>query len=169
MDELIPSKDKREFFMRAVYLAADLSKDPRTRIGGILVKNDTIISTGFNGFARKVRDLKERWNDKEQKYSYVVHGEENTILNAARLGVSTMGATLYTPGQPCSSCTKTLINAGVVKVVTHCQWPNLIHSDKWVESIKLSHIMMKEAGIELEWFDKELGIKGYLDGKEILV
>ncbi|MFA5234033.1 MAG: dCMP deaminase family protein [Sulfurimonas sp.] len=165
----IPTPDKRETFMRAVYLHASSSKDPRTKIGAVLVKDDNIISTGFNGFPRKVKDYEDRYNDKEIKYSFIVHGEQNAVLTAARLGINTYGSTLYSNGIPCCSCMKAIIQAGCCKVVVHKQWPNLTYSPKWVEATRISEIMMNEAGIELEWFDKILNINGFLDGKEIAV
>jgi len=165
----IPTQDKRETFMRAVYLHALSSKDPRTKIGAVLVRENNIISTGFNNFPRKVKDYEERYTDRITKYSFIVHGEHNAILTAARLGTNTLGSTLYTQGVPCCECMKSIIQAGCVKVVVHKQWPNLDYSEKWVEATRISKIMVDESGVELEWFDKKLGIIGFFDGKEINV
>ncbi len=165
--DIIPTKDKRDKFMRQVYDWADLSKDPRTKIGAILVKNDVPISNGYNNFPRKVLDLRSRYENKEEKYKYIVHAERNAIYNAAKLGHSTDGAILYTQGIPCAECMQGVINAGIVKVVCHKQWPNLTHSEAWVKSTEISNQMMKEAGIILEWLDKPLNVTGFLDGKEL--
>lgn len=167
--DIIPTKDRHELYMRAVYLNAEYSKDPKTRIGAVLVKNDTIISCGFNSFPRKVRDLVERYNDRELKHLYVTHGETNCLLNAARHGINTFGSVIFTQGIPCSECSKNCIQAGVSRIVVHKQWPNLTHSEKWVKSTRISEIMLKEAGVEIEWFDKRLGMTGWLDGKEVKV
>src|SRR4051812_7310796 len=95
-----PSDD--EFFMRHAYLAATKSKDPRTKIGAVLVKDREIISQGFNGFPRKVNDLDAaRW-ERPRKYDYVAHAEHNSVLNCARKGISSLGATCYTNGLPCN-------------------------------------------------------------------
>lgn len=169
MDVIIPTKDKRIKFMRMVYDWADLSKDPRTKIGAIIVKDDIPIGSGYNNFPRKVKDLKERYDNKEVKYQFVCHSELNSILNAARLGNSTLGTTLYTQGIPCCECAKAIINAGIIKVVCHGQWPNLFYSEHWVKSTNISKQMFEEAGVEIEWLNEELGMEGFLDGKLIKV
>ncbi len=149
-EELIPTKDKREIFMRAVYDWATQSKDPRTKIGAVIVSGDVPISSGFNNFPRKVKDLKSRYEDRETKYKFIVHAEHNAILNAARLGHKTEGATLYTQGIPCKECMKAIINAGIKKVICHSLWPNLYYSQTWVDSVSISKIMMEEAGVKLK-------------------
>lgn len=169
MGKIIPTKDIQETFMRSVYDWASRSKDPRSRIGAVIVRGEISISSGYNNFPRKVLDLEERYLDKETKYSFILHAEHNAILNAAKLGHSTDGAAMYTQGIPCRECCKAVINAGISKIICHKQWPNLTYSPAWVESIKLTEIMMEEAGIELEWFDKVLGVQGFLDGKVINV
>lgn len=168
-DEEIPSKDKRELFMRAVYENASFSKDPRTKIGAVLTLDDCFISSGFNGFPRKVRDFKSRYEHRETKYKFICHAEANAVFTAARLGRATLNTTLYTQGVPCQECCKALIQAGISKIIVHEQWPNLTYSEKWVEAVKISLQMMEEADIELEFFNKELGLQGFLDGKFINV
>lgn len=168
-DPVIPSKNPRETFMREVYLHASDSKDPRTKIGAVLTIDDRLISTGFNGFPRKVKDYRKRYDDRETKYKFICHAEANSVSTAARLGRATLGTTLYTQGIPCQECCKALIQAGVKRFIVHKQWPNLTYSEKWNEAVAISTIMMEEAGIELEIYDKILGVKGFLDGKEIEV
>jgi dCMP deaminase len=158
-----------EWFMNFVYLAARKSKDPKTKIGAVLVKNNEPIAICYNGFPRGVKDSPERYHDRELKRRMVCHAEENVTYLAAKRGVSTVGATLYTQGVPCSECTKGLINAEISKIIVHKQWPNLMHSPEWVSSIELSHVMLKEAGVEVLSFDRVLGTKGFLDGKVIEV
>ena len=155
--------------MKQVYLAAERSKDPRTKIGAVLVKEKNIIGTGYNGFARNVLDLPERYNDKETKYSFVVHAEDNAVLTCSRLGISTLGSVLYTNGIPCRECTKSVIQGGIKEIVVHRHWPNLTHSTNWIESIRISRVMLKEAGIKIRWLKEKLDMKGYLDGKIINV
>lgn len=170
ISEIIHSPiSKDELFMREVYLVASRSRDPRTKIGAILVKDDDVISSGFNDFPRKVDNLKYRYEDRETKYSFIVHAEHNAILNAARKGQSTLDSTLYTNGIPCCECAKACIQAGITKIICHSQWPNLTHSDKWIKSVALTDVMFKESQIKVEWFDKKLNVIGFLDGKEINV
>ena len=155
------------WFMKQVYLAAEKSKDPSTKIGAVLVRDNHIISTGFNGFPIGVLDKKNRYADREVKYDLVVHAEDNSVLSAARFGISTLGTILYTQGVPCNECAKSVIQAGVKKVVYHTQWPLLTNSISWVEACKISSIMLEEAGVKVEDFNQELGLKGWLDSKEI--
>lgn len=161
--------DIDEYFMRMVYLVAQRSSDPRTKIGSVLVRDKYVISTGYNQMPRGVNDLDERYNNRELKNKMIAHSEFNAIIQAARNGISTLNSTLYSQGIVCSNCCKAIINGGVRELVVHSFWPNLIHSKEWVESINLSKLMLNEAEIKIRTFDKELGIKGFLDGKEILV
>lgn len=155
--------------MSMVYLVAAKSKDPRTKIGAVLVKDKHIISTGFNGFPIGVEDKLERYLDRETKYKFVAHAEANSIFTAARFGIATNNSTLYTQGIVCNECCKSIIQGGVTQVVVHKLWPNLIHSPAWIESINISKIMLKEAGIKIKWLNKQLNMTGFLDGKLIKV
>ncbi len=152
------------WFMKQAYLVAEKSKDPSTKIGSIIVKDNHIISSGFNGFPIGVQDLPERYNDRELKYKFVVHSEANAVLSAARFGTSTLGTTLYTQAIPCHDCAKSIIQGGIRKIVVHTKWPNMSHS-KWVESMKISGIMLTESGIEIRYVDEILNVLAYLNGK----
>lgn len=184
-----------EYFMKMVYLVASKSKDPRTRIGSVLVKDKNIISTGYNGICRGVLDPSDdnstrelyckmfnefkfpenlyQRQEKPFKYSWYEHGERNSIYAAARNGVSTLGSTLYSQGVPCCDCGRACIQAGIKEIVVHGKWPrnglNIEYKDSWSESIEISIQMFKEAGIGVLLLDKELGLEGYLDGNVIKV
>lgn len=158
-----------EYFMRLVYLTASRSKDSRTKIGAVLVKGGEVCSSGFNGFPRKVKDLEERYNNRDLKLRMVAHAEFNCLINAARLGISTLNTILYTNGIVCSECCKAVIQSGVKEIVVHSSWPNLTHSPQWVFSIELSKMMLEEVNIPIRVFDKILNMQGFLDGKIINV
>lgn len=136
--------------MKHVYLIATKSKDPRTHIGAILVRDGIIISEGYNGFARGVKDFEDRYLDRETKYKLVVHGEANAVLNAARHGISTKDSICYTQGMPCCECCKTLIQAGIKEIVIHELWPS--SGLKWEESAKWSRMMCEESGVNVRTF-----------------
>lgn len=155
--------------MRQVYLVASKSKDLRTRIGAVLVKDNRIISQGYNGICMSVNDNVQERNERPMKYLYYAHAEANSVFSCARFGVSSLGSTIYTQGVPCANCTQAVIQAGVSRVIVHKQWPNLIHSKQWIESIGASCQMLEEAGIPIIRFDKELGLQGFLDGSVINV
>ena len=122
------------------------SKDPSKKIGAIAVGDKgQILSQGYNGFPRGVKDTNERYNDREEKYKYVVHGEMNCIYNACNSGVSLNGATLYVTGLPvCSECAKGIIQVGIKKVVM--EYPKDI-PPTWEKSVQLTKQMFLEANV----------------------
>lgn len=92
------------------------------QIGAVLVLDNQIISTGYNGPARGVTHCKEclRINlhhNELREECPAVHAEVNTVVSAARRGVSIKGATLYSKFFPCSECLSILINAGIEKII----------------------------------------------------
>jgi dCMP deaminase len=125
---------------------ATWSKDPSKKIGAIAVGDKgQILSQGYNGFPRGVKDTDNRYDVREEKYKYVVHGEMNCIYNACNSGVSLNGATLYVTGLPvCSECAKGIIQVGISKVVM--EYPKDI-PDNWKESMILTQQMFLEAGV----------------------
>lgn len=157
--------------MRHVYLISSKSKDTRTKIGAILVKDNSIISQGYNGIPRNVEDKIERF-EKPIKYAFLEHGERNAIYHCARHGISSMDTTMYTNGIPCVDCGRAIIQAGVKEVKVHKQWQDWegqLYRTKWEDSAKISKIMFNEAGIKLTIFDKELKVKSLLDGRVVEV
>lgn len=154
--------------MRHQYLASEKSKDPSTKIGAVLVRGDNIVSIGYNGFPRGINDSPDRLNDREEKYFYVVHAEANAILNAARNGIATKGATLYTSGMPCNECAKAIIQAGVQTVYLHKQYPSLSHG-KWSKSVSKAQEMFREAGVFVTQFDQPLNINCIINGETVNV
>lgn len=121
------------------------SKDPSRKIGAIAVgSKGQVLSQGFNGFARGIKDHDSRYNDRIEKYKYVVHGEMNCIYNACLNGVSLDESTLYVYGLPvCSECAKGVIQVGIKKVIMQYEDCN----KQWEDSYKLTAEMFKEAGI----------------------
>lgn len=158
-----------ELFMRQAYLVSRRSKDPKTKIGAVLVKKGESdpSSSGYNGFPRGISDLEDLYLNRESKYQLIVHGEANCIFNAARKGVSTVGSIIYTQAPVCNECAKAIIQAGISEVIYHKQYPKLGHLTKWVESCKLGASMLEEVGIKTREFDGVLGFQTLLDGKLI--
>jgi dCMP deaminase len=153
-----------EVFMRQVYLSALQSLDPRTKIGAVLVKDRIAISMGYNGLPRGVKDLEERYLDRELKLKLICHAESNSVLNSILNGISPRDSTCYSNGLPCSECAKTLIQSGVKEIVVHKQWPY-----QTPVGVEYSKLMLNEAGINIRYFDKRLRLIGYWDGKAVEV
>lgn len=141
-------KSKR--FLEIAGHVAQWSKDPRTKVGAVLVGNkDQIISQGFNGFPRKIEDTEERLHDRTLKNKLVIHAEANAVFNAIFNGASTEGATIYVSGLPCChECAKVIIQTGISKVVMDSSPDD--SPEPWDESGKLALELFREAGVECE-------------------
>lgn len=135
------SKWDERFINLARHVAA-WSKDPSTQVGAVLVRPDrTVAALGFNGFARKVEDSKERYADRPTKYEMIVHAELNALLNTRE---SVEGYALYvTPLPPCAQCTAAIIQRGIGRVVID----RLKSADHWDEKFEISRTMFAEAGV----------------------
>lgn len=115
-------KDEHKLFMSIAQLFAEQSTCDRAMVGAVLVRDGRIISTGFNGSLSK----QPHCSDKNVGHLMVeghcirsVHGEMNTIIFAAKNGIETKGAVIYTTHYPCLHCLKMLIGAGIKKVYYH--------------------------------------------------
>jgi dCMP deaminase len=133
------------------------SLDPSTKVGAVIVgKNGQIISQGYNGFPRGVKDSPERLNTREEKYKYVVHAEMNCIYNACRNGASLNDTTLYVYGLPvCSECAKGVVQVGISKVIM--QHPAVI-PQHWEEKVLISKTIFNEAGVTFLRYDENYEI-----------
>jgi dCMP deaminase len=142
-----------EYFINIAEQVKLKSKDNNTKIGVVLVgKNNEIVSTGYNSFPRGINDAVVERQEKPEKYFWFEHAERNCIYNAARIGVSTLGTTMYmTCGISCADCARAIISAGVEKIVLRGGKGAM--SPKWQESAERSNQMFKEAGIIVEFFD----------------
>jgi dCMP deaminase len=106
-----------DFFLSMAGLHAARSKDPTTQVGCVIVGPDKEVrSTGYNGLPRGVEDLPERM-ERPGKYLWTSHAEENAVAQAARVGVSLKGCTAYVTHVPCARCARSLIQAGVTRIV----------------------------------------------------
>lgn len=100
-------------------VAASLrSHDTQTKVGGILVKNDTgmIVATGHNGFVRGAKD-KDLPTTRPDKYEYMVHAEENLLAHSAKSGISVDKCTLIITLSPCQKCLRLMWQAGITTVI----------------------------------------------------
>lgn len=108
-----------QFFMGIAELASRRSKDPNTRHGACIIDpiNKKVLSVGYNGFPRGCSDDDFPW-DRELKYSYVVHAEQNAIYNS---NGNLQGSILYLYSErgyyPCCDCAKGIIQTGIKEVV----------------------------------------------------
>ena len=125
------------------------SKDPSTKVGAIVVgEHGQLLSQGYNGFPRGIKDSDERLNNRERKYELVVHAEMNAIYNASLTGVSLRDSTLYVYGCPvCNECAKGIIQVGIKKVVAVRPKDMPVVLKRWDESIKVAGALFREAEV----------------------
>ena len=123
------------------------SKDPSTKVGAVVIGNNgEVLTQGYNGFPRSIKDTPQRLKDREKKYNLVVHAEMNAIYNASLNGVSLKGSTLYVYGLPiCNECAKGVIQVGIDKVIATRPAD---YNKEWDESIKDAKALFKEAEVE---------------------
>jgi len=142
-----------EYFYKIADQVKEKSKDSRTKIGAVIVgKDKEIVSTGYNSFPRGIEDNKKERQERPEKYYWFEHAERNAIYNAALIGVSTKGCTMYlTCGIPCADCARGIINAGISKVFIMKEGG--AQSKKWEESANRSREMFNEAGVKIEWYN----------------
>ena len=143
---LLQSKEWSDKYIQLAKQISTWSKDPSTKIGAVVVGDDgQILSQGFNGFPRGIKDSHERLNDRERKYKLVVHGEMNAIYNACLNGVSLKNSTIYVYGLPiCNECAKGIIQVGIKKVVARRPKE---YNEAWEESINGAKALFKEADV----------------------
>ncbi len=129
--------DKTRYYLEIARSVAKRSPCTRRKVGAIIVRNDVIVSTGYNGPPRGsvncdevgcLKDLVKAPHGTAWEVCPAVHAEENAVINAARQGTSVVGGTMYVseeylvkaPSQAsttCQRCRRLLINAGIEKVV----------------------------------------------------
>lgn len=141
-----------KWYNRYMSLAEEIStwsKDPNTKVGAVIVgSKGQILSQGYNGFPRGIKDTPKRLNDRDTKLKLVVHAEMNAIYNASYSGVSLDGSTMFVYGLPvCSECAKGVIQVGISKIIIKEEF--IEARPHWTESWKMSEEMFKESGVKI--------------------
>jgi len=151
MMDLRPEWD--EYFMEIATLVASRSTCMRRQVGCVVVKERRILSTGYNGAPSGVTHCHETGcrradegipSGERAELCRGVHAEQNAIIQGARHGVALRGATVYVTTQPCSICTKMLINAGIEEIIFDGEYPD-----------ELSQRLLKEAGVFCHKYKKQ--------------
>jgi dCMP deaminase len=109
--------DWNTYFMNIARQAATRSTCDRKQVGAVIVRDRTILSTGYNGSIRGMPHCDDVGHQMEGGHCVAtVHAEANAIIQAAKNGVRIDGGELYTTASPCWNCFKLLANAGICKV-----------------------------------------------------
>jgi dCMP deaminase len=145
-----PRPSWTEYFLKLTLEVATRSTCRRARHGALVVRDKTILSTGYNGAPRRMKDCAELGECYRETHKVKAgeryetcrsaHAEMNAIAQAARSGACIEGATIYVTDLPCAICSKLIINAGIVEVVFK-------NSGRYVS--RDSHLILDEAGIHI--------------------
>ncbi|MGL4790891.1 MAG: deoxycytidylate deaminase [Anaerotignaceae bacterium] len=137
-----------EYFMEIAEIVKTRSTCLRRQVGAVIVRDNRIITTGYNGSPTGTYHCSDKGtcpriemnipSGERHELCRALHAEQNAIIQAANMGVSTDNSTLYVTTQPCVICAKMCINAGIKKIVYKGPYPD-----------KLSIEMLNEAKVEL--------------------
>jgi dCMP deaminase len=138
------------YFLSVAESVAGASKDPSTKVGAVIVRNDrTFVSFGYNGFPRGIADTAERLNDRTIKNDLVVHAEVNAIVTARE---PLRGACIYIwPFLSCKKCALTVIQSGISRVVAPYN-----DNERWAASFKEAQDLYDEAGVSWKLIDMKV-------------
>jgi dCMP deaminase len=107
-----------EYFMNIARVVASRSTCDRKFVGAVIVRDKTILSTGYNGSIRGMPHCTEVGHMMEDGHCVAtIHAESNAILQAAKNGVAIDGASIYVTASPCWNCFKQVANAGIRRIV----------------------------------------------------
>lgn len=143
-----PSWD--EYFMEIADLVKTRSTCLRRQVGAVIVKENRILTTGYNGVPPKathcenVGCLREKLNvpsGQRHELCRALHAEQNAVIQAAKNGIQIDGSTIYITAQPCIICAKILIASGIKRIVFKGDYPD-----------ELSLEMLRESEIEVVRF-----------------
>ena len=123
-------------YLRMADTWAELSHCARKKVGAIIVKDDAIISDGYNGTPAGFDNSCE--TDNGETHWFVLHAEANAILKVAKSTNNCAGATLYLTLSPCKDCSKLILQAGIKLLVYRNHYRDTVGVD-----------FLQEAGIEV--------------------
>ena len=136
----------KDYFFGFADLASKRSTCLRRQIGAVLVKDNMVIATGYNGTPRGLKHCSETGcirtdenipSGQRHELCRGLHAEQNAIIQAAKNGVNVDGSHLYCSTKPCVICTKMIINAGIKKVFYQHDYDD-----------KLADQLVKESDVE---------------------
>lgn len=135
--------------LRFLKMAAEIStwsKDPSTKVGAVIVDQERhVVSTGYNGFPKGVKDSLALYEDRKEKYPRIIHGDMNALLRAR---CDLRGHTMFLwPMMPCQACAIHIIQVGITRVVAPTF--TVERAARWEELSSVTVKLFREAGVEL--------------------
>lgn len=128
IERKVPRPTWDEYFMKMAALVAERSTCLRHHVGAVIIKSKQVLTTGYNGAARGMKDCIQLGCIKDEKglasgtgheVCRAIHAEQNAIIQAGFHGISINGGTLYCTHTPCGVCAKMIVNAGIKEVITY--------------------------------------------------
>lgn len=158
-----------KYLRKALLFGMERSDDPRTKVGALIVRNDTPGGSilGANRMPRGVRQTPGR-HTPSQKHSFIEHAERDVIYGAAREGFRTDGCVMYAPWFACCDCARAVIESGIREIVGLASL-HVLTPPKWRGELAIAHAILREAGVGLRWVASELGETILFDGKGVEV
>ncbi|MBN1968980.1 MAG: cytidine/deoxycytidylate deaminase family protein [Candidatus Delongbacteria bacterium] len=154
MSRVRPTWD--QYFMEVMNAVAKRSTCDRGMVGCVIARDSQILATGYAGAPKalphcddvghQMKKIVHEDGNITEHCVRTVHAEQNAICQAAKLGVSIDGATLYCRMTPCRTCAMLIINCGIKRVVCEKKYHAGVESEE----------MFKLAGIEVEYFNDEV-------------
>jgi dCMP deaminase len=128
-----------EYFMSIALLASCRSPCERLHVGSVIVKNNRIISMGYNGFIPGAPHISRVLDNHEQS---IIHSEINAITDCAKRGTSLDGAKIYVTHYPCSHCFRTIAASNIKEIIYLNDYKNSLIVEELANdsNIKISKI-----------------------------
>ena len=146
-----------EYFMKAAFLVAERSTCLRHHVGAVIVRDKRILTTGYNGAAKGIKDcielgcLRNEMNipsGTRHEICRAIHAEQNAIIQGGLHGITIKGAAIYCTHSPCILCAKMLVNAGITHFITCNDYPDKAFKELFDEAgVKFSKIPKPELDI----------------------
>ena len=149
--------------LKSAYREAKKSPDQSNQNGAVLVGGGYTFLRDCNRFPY---GFKGNVQDREEKLFYIQHAERAVILQAAARGLATKGLTLVCPWFACGDCAKAIIFAGIKRVVGHKRRMEMTPT-RWKANVEKALEYLNDNGIELEFYDGELGCEPIIVNGEL--
>jgi dCMP deaminase len=143
------------YFMDIAKLVSTRATCPRRSVGAVIVREKRILATGYNGAPMGLPHCPPQGPEKDWPVGCLIsghcarslHAEQNAFLQAAMLGIACKDATMYVTCQPCNTCAKMIVNAGIVRVIYDGDYPDEL-SREIFRLANLDVLRMRDGGLE---------------------
>ena len=153
--------DWDSYFMKLALLVAERSTCLRHHVGAVIVREKRILTTGYNGAAKGVKDCVELGclrnslnipSGQRHEICRAIHAEQNAIIQAGLHGININGATIYCTHSPCILCAKMLVNAGIQRFVMCTEYADPSFKSLFNEA-KIKYDKIKKPSLQITLLD----------------